>query len=69
MNRARLRDNLLIASREMSQKELADKLKITVRTVNGWMSGAKIPTLYGAYRFCKLVGITVEQLMDGVEDE
>lgn len=69
MNKAKLRDNLLKYSAGTTQAAVARELNVTPAAVHRWYSGERIPTLYAGYRLCKFLGITVEQLMEGVVDE
>lgn len=55
----------------MSQKELAEKLKVTDRSVSNWENGKNMPDLALFKPLCEELGITVNDLMSGekVDDE
>ena len=67
-NLNRLRDNLLKYTNGMTQRQIAFKLDLSDTVVNKWFAGIRPPSLSAAYRLCKMIGITVEQLMEGVEE-
>jgi len=56
-------------SKDMTQKEIADSLGLSTTAVNRWFSGRMMPTLAAGYRLCKILNITIDQLMEGVIEE
>lgn len=57
--------------KKMSQKELAEKLKVTDRSVSNWENGKNMPDLALFKPLCEELGITINDLMSGekVDDE
>ena len=57
---------------KMSQRVLAEKLDIHEGTVSKWINGMSEPKasmLYGMFRISRVLGVTMEKLMEGIEDE
>ena len=67
----RLADNILdaLSKKGMTQMELAKELHLHENTVYGWTRGQRTMSGYALYRTSKILGISVEKLMEGVEDE
>lgn len=68
MNKARLKNNIVKYSKDKTQADLAREIDVTQVSICRWFSGQRVPHLLGAYRLCKALGITVEQLMEGVDE-
>lgn len=50
------------ASRDMSQKELADQVAVTRQTINAIESGDYNPTLNLCIAICKVLHVTLDEL-------
>ena len=48
---------------------LADDIGVGHDTMSQWVNGRRQVTAYGLYRISKALGVTMEELMEGVEDE
>jgi len=51
----------------MSQHDLAKKVGLTEVTISRYVTGQRQPTAYALYRMARVLGVTMEQLMQGVE--
>jgi len=58
-----------IARNRMTQKELAEKLRITEASMSRYISGDRIPKATLLYRMSKMLGCTMEDLCYGMENE
>lgn len=54
----------LLKKREMTQEQLAKKLKVTQQTVSQWCNGATAPQRKIWSKVAKTLDVTVEQLLD-----
>jgi len=54
---------------KMSQYRLAEKLDVHEGTVSKWINGAREPKASMLYMMSKILGVSMEQLMEGVFDE
>ncbi len=52
----------------MSPRELADRIGVPLKTMQNWISGERKITAYGLYRCAKTLGVTMESLMQGVDE-
>ena len=59
--------NALLRERRMKQKELAALIGVTEPTMSNWITGIRQPTCYGLFRISKVLGVTMEELMKGIE--
>ena len=57
------------AMHDMTQEELADRLRVTRRTINSIEGGKYNPSIEVAFRMAKLFGVPVEELFSLDEDE
>lgn len=55
--------------KNICNRELADLTKTTEVTMSRWLSGHRMITASGLYRVAKVLGVTMENLMEGSEDE
>ena len=62
----RLKDELSYQS--LTQKELAEKTGISVNTIRGWFSKDLVPDVFNAVKVAQALGITVEYLVTGTEE-
>ena len=62
----RLKDELSYQS--LTQKELAEKTGISVNTIRGWFSKDLVPDVFNAVKVAQALGITVEYLVTGVNE-
>lgn len=53
----------------LTQKELAKNTGLSEVTLSRYMQGVRQPTAYSLYRISMFLGVPLESLMDGVEDE
>ena len=58
-----------IARNRMTQKEFAEKLRITEASMSRYISGDRIPKATLLYRMSKALNCTMEDLCYGLEDE
>ena len=56
---------LLRKNKGYTQRELADTLMISYRTVQQWECDHSIPSLYTAYDLAAIYKITMEELING----
>ena len=47
---------------------LADDIGVSWVTMSQWVNGRRQITAYGLYRVSKVLGVSMEKLMEGVED-
>lgn len=50
------------------QKELAAQIGVTEQTMSNWITGVRPVTAYGLLRISRFLGVTMEQLMEGIDD-
>lgn len=48
---------------------LADRIGVSDCTMSNWCSGKRQITAYGLLRVSRVLGVTMEELMEGIEDE
>ena len=51
--------------KELTQKQLAEKLSITDRAVSKWETGKSIPDAAIMLDLCKILGISANELLSG----
>ena len=49
--------------------QLADEIGVSKDTISRWCNGRRQITSYGLYRAGKALGVPMERLMEGIEDE
>ena len=54
---------------KMSQRVLAEKLDIHEGTVSKWINGMSEPKASMLYRISRILGVTMDELMEGTFDE
>ena len=71
MNKYAIGNNLhvLLKERKMSQKQLADAIGVDINSISKWMNGYMQPSNYSVYKAAKVLGVPMERLMEGIEDE
>ena len=71
MNKYAIGENIyrLLKQRRMTQHELAARIQSHDDTVSRWMTGQRQPSAYALLRISRELGVTMEQLMEGVDDE
>lgn len=55
--------------KNMTLHTLADDIGVGWVTMSKWVNGRRQITAYGLYRVSKVLGIPMEKLMEGIEDE
>lgn len=55
---------LKLVEKGIKQKDLAEELKVTIQSLNGWVNGKNKPSLEMALRIAKRLGCTVEELWE-----
>ena len=50
-------------------KWLAERLNVTPTTAYRWCEGARVPSIYAVYRMSKLFSVTMEDLVEGIDEE
>ena len=70
MNRYAIGENIyrLLRKKRMTQHELALRIQSHDDTVSRWMTGQRQPSAYALLRISRVLGVTMEDLMEGVED-
>ena len=70
MNRYAIGENIyrILKERHMTQKELAARIHVQEPTLSKWMTGQRQPSAYALLRISRVLGVTMEELMEGVED-
>lgn len=66
MLQAKLREQ--ITQRGFKQKYLADQLGVSKQTLSAWVTGKINPPLESAFKLSRLLGCTVEDLWNYVEE-
>ena len=56
-------------ARNLTQRQLADKLGISDKTVSKWENGSADPSTTNLLALAKLYGVTAEDLLRGVENK
>ena len=70
MNRYAIGNNIyrLLKQRHMTQHELAARIGVHDPTMSKWMTGQRQPSAYALLRISRELGVTMESLMDGVDN-
>ena len=70
MNRYAIGENIyrILKERHMTQKELAARIHVQEPTLSKWMTGQRQPSAYALLRISRVLGVTMEMLMEGIED-
>ncbi len=71
MNNKKIGDyiSMLRKNNNLTQKELADKLGVTDKAISKWERGAGYPDISMLKPLSKVLGITVNELLEGESDE
>lgn len=71
MNTHATGDNIkhLCKRKELTLKILADRIGVSDHTMSNWVNGHRQITAYGLLRVSRVLGTTMEKLMEGIEDE
>lgn len=54
-------------SNQLSQADLAGKMHLTRQTISGWERGRSLPDILNIQRLAEIYGITVDELLSGVD--
>lgn len=70
MNKYAVGENIfkMLKHRKMTQHDLAVAIGSHDATVSKWMSGQRSPSAYAVLRMSKVLGVSMEFLMAGVDD-
>lgn len=70
MNRYAISGNILklLKDKHMTQHELAARIGVHDPTLSKWMTGQRQPSAYALLRISRVLDVTVEKLMEGIED-
>ena len=70
MNKYAIGNNIyrLLRKKRMTQHELAARIRSHDDTVSRWMTGQRQPSAYALLRISRELGVTMEQLMEGIEE-
>ena len=49
--------------------QLAEEIGVSHDTMSKWTNGRRQITSYGLYRVSRALGVTMERLMEGIEEE
>lgn len=71
MNRYAIGNNIsaLLKQKKMTQHELAARIQSHDDTVSRWMTGQRQPSAYALLRISRELGVTMEELMEGIDNE
>ena len=71
MNKYAIGNNIyrLLKQRHMTQTKLAALIGSHQDTLSRWMTGQRQPSAYALLRISRVLGVTMESLMEGVDDE
>ena len=71
MNKYAIGNNnrLLCKMKKITLQTLANEIGVGHQTMSNWINGHRQITSYGLYRVSKVLGETMERLMEGIEDE
>ena len=71
MNKYAIGNNIsaLLKQKKMTQHELAARIQSHDDTVSRWMTGQRQPSAYALLRISKVLGVTMEELMEGIDNE
>ena len=71
MNRYAIGENIykMLKHRKMTQHDLAVAIGSHDATVSKWMSGQRQPSSYALLRISRELGVTMEELMEGIDNE
>lgn len=47
----------------LTQREVAEKLRISTKTLVNWENGITFPTIEMVYKLCELYGVSVDNLI------
>jgi putative transcriptional regulator len=64
-----LRIQRLREAQGLTQAKLAEALGVPIGTVQGWEQARRVPRLQVAVRLARALGVTVEALVEGEEQE
>lgn len=70
MNKYAIGNNIqsLLESHNMTQRQLVDAINVTEASVCRWIKGNRMPTAYALYRISCLFGVTVDSLLERIDD-
>ena len=60
---------LLCRMKNMTLDQLAEEIGVSHDTISRWCSGRRQITVYGLYRVSKVLGVSMNRLSEGIEDE
>ena len=71
MNTHATGDNIkrLCKRKGLTLQILADRIGVSDCTMSNWCSGKRQITAYGLLRVSRVLGTTMEELMEGIDDE
>ena len=71
MNRYAIGNNIyrLLKQRHMTQRELANRIGTHEDTLSRWMTGQKQPSAFALLRISRVLGVSMEELMAGVDEK
>lgn len=70
MNRYVIRGNIArhLVRKGWTQKQLAERIGLTESTMSRYMNGTRQPTAYALLRMSRAFGCTVDDLVQGLDD-
>lgn len=68
--RETIRLNIIMYRKQakLSQKELAQKVKLKESTISAWESGRSLPDIATLWEICQIFGVTLNQIY-GIEEQ
>ena len=58
---------MLLKAHKMTQKQLADRIAVSLNTLQGWIHYDRIPETATAYAIAVTLGVTLNYLLGGLE--
>lgn len=71
MNTHATGDNIkrLCKRKGLTLQILADRIGVSDHTMSNWVNGHRQITAYGLLRVSRILGVSIEELMEGIDDE
>ncbi|MDW8515141.1 helix-turn-helix transcriptional regulator [Priestia flexa] len=59
---------IILAEKEITQKQLAKELNVTPQQLSNWIRMDPVPRIEIAFKVAKALGVTVDELFDYTEE-
>lgn len=69
MNKYAIGNNIhaVLKVRKMTQAQLAEAIGVNASNVSTWTSGKRMPSSYAVYKISKVLRVSMESIMDGID--